>query len=91
MGNDNSSERSRRLNANVVTLYHQTSKENAQQIKDSGYVMLRGSSGLAGGGIYFALSKEQTDRKAKSKGVYITANVRLGRVREIYMIALSNI
>ena len=80
-------QRNNRLDANVKILYHQTSRENAQLILSRKNKMLRGSDGLASGGIYFAISKEQTDNKAQSKGVYITARVRLGQVKEIDMIA----
>ena len=83
--------RHKRLNSNVKVLYHQTSKENAAQIRRDKYRMKRGSSGLAGGGIYFAVSKDQTDRKAEHRGVYITARVRLGNVKEIEMIADKDI
>lgn len=67
----------------VLTLYHQTSPKNADAIRREGK-MLRGSSGLAGGGIYFAKSKEATAGKAHQFGVIITAKVKLGTVKTIY-------
>ena len=84
-------ERKWRLDTNVQILYHQTSRINAQLILNGGNKMFRGSDGLADGGIYFAISKEQTNDKAHSKGVYITARVRLGRVKEVDMIANESI
>ena len=45
--------------------------------------MKRGSDGFAGGGIYFADSKEATDRKAHSRGTYLQATVNLGRAKVI--------
>jgi hypothetical protein len=45
--------------------------------------MLRGSSGLAGGGIYFAESERETQGKAHSHGVMIVANVKLGRSKHV--------
>ena len=84
-------ERNWRLDTNVQILYHQTSRRNAQFILNGGNKMFRGSRGLADGGIYFAISKEQTNDKAQSKGVYITASVRLGRVKEVDMFANESI
>ena len=45
--------------------------------------MKRGQSGVVGGGIYFATSKEDTHRKAQQRGVVLTVDVRLGSVRTI--------
>lgn len=66
-----------------LTLYHQTSPENAAAIRRDGR-MLRGNSGLAGGGIYFATSKQATEGKAHRSGAIIAATVKLGNVKTIY-------
>lgn len=76
--------REQRLDSNVKTLYHQTSPQNAESIQKSN-TMLPGSGGLAGGGIYFATTAEDTDHKALSRGVVLTADVRLGRVKTLDM------
>ena len=74
--------RDQRLNTNIKTLYHQTDRPSANEILQS-QNMLRGSSGLAGGGIYFAISKEDTNRKAHKKGVFLKCRVKLGNVKKI--------
>ncbi|CAJ1386254.1 unnamed protein product [Effrenium voratum] len=63
-------------------LYHQTSPEAAREILRS-QKMRRGSGGLAGGGIYFADSKEATNKKAHKRGVILQASVRLGKVKAV--------
>ena len=45
--------------------------------------MRPGSTGLAGGGIYFATTKRDTYHKAHSKGMMLTCKVRLGAVKVI--------
>jgi hypothetical protein len=45
--------------------------------------MLRGKTGLASGGIYFATSPSDTHHKAHHKGVILSVKVRLGRVKTI--------
>lgn len=71
--------RQERLKSNHMYLYHQTSREAANEIirRDRFY---RGTGGAAGGGIYFATTKEATHAKAHSRGVILRAKVRLGRV-----------
>ena len=64
------------------TLYHQTDRDAAKSIIDS-QKMRRGSVGSVGGGIYFALSVEDTERKATQKGVVLQATVRLGRTKTL--------
>lgn len=76
------SERERRLASNVRTLFHQTAPQHAALIRQSSR-MLRGSDGLAGGGIYFATNEQDTEHKAHSKGVMLHCRVRLGRVKDI--------
>ena len=75
-------QREARLQGTAQTLYHQTSPENAKAILKSG-IMLPGSGGLAGGGIYFATTDTDTDHKALSHGVVLVADVRLGQVLTI--------
>ena len=60
-------------------LYHQTSPQIAQLILST-QQMKPGSQGLAGGGIYFATTKELTGHKALQKGVILEARVQLGRI-----------
>lgn len=67
---------------NTITLYHQTSPTFAASIMRSGRFE-RGSSGMAGGGIYFATSEAATYRKAHHRGAMISATVRLGRIKSI--------
>ena len=69
-------------NGRVMILYHQTHQEAAEKIRQSGR-MLRGSSGRAGGGIYFATTKAETAKKTHSKGCMIVASVCLGNVKTI--------
>ena len=75
-------ERESRLDGHVRTLYHQTDADAARSIKSSQSFRL-GKDGLAGAGIYFAVSKSDTDHKAHKKGVILSADVRLGRVKKI--------
>jgi hypothetical protein len=74
--------RETRLNSHIRTLYHQTDADSAYRILCCGQ-MYRGSSGIAGGGIYFALTKEATYTKAHRLGVVLSCRVRLGRVKTI--------
>lgn len=61
----------------VITLFHVTCPDKAKEIAQSGK-MIRGVKGMFGGGIYFALSTEIADHKAKNKGAVIEAGVLLG-------------
>ena len=45
--------------------------------------MVPGTSGFAGGGIYFATCRKDTDRKAQRKGAYLECRVCLGRAKRI--------
>lgn len=63
-------------------LYHQTSKENWEAIQKEGK-MLRGSRGLAGPGIYFAETSNDTDHKAQNRGIVFTVPVCLGKIKTI--------
>jgi len=63
----------------ILTLYHQTDPIAADVIQSSGR-MLRGRNGLAGGGIYFAVTPEETNGKAQRHGCIIACEVRLGKV-----------
>ena len=60
-------------------LYHQTSTQIAEKILNSNK-MIRGTSGLAGGGIYFATTPEHTDHKALQKGSILECEVALGNI-----------
>jgi large subunit ribosomal protein L40e len=62
-------------------LYHCTTKSNAASIRRSGFRC--GSSGMAGGGIYFAESIDDASRKAQSQGVVLECEVNLGRVKHV--------
>ena len=64
------------------TLYHQTSRNVAKKIINS-QRMIRGSNGIVGGGIYFAVSPADTDRKAHNNGVTLKCRVRLGKIKKI--------
>ena len=71
------------LQGQQTTLYHQTDLDSARAIALEGK-MVRGSSDCAAGsGIYFATSKTDSDHKAHRKGVYLTAEVCLGRAKTI--------
>ena len=74
--------REKHLNSNIKVLYHETSPEAATSIL-SGQRMLRGRSGIAGGGIYFTVSPELTGHKAHHRGVILECQVRVGRVKKI--------
>lgn len=68
-------------------LYHQTSKTTAQRIYVAGGKMVRGSGGVAGGGIYFAESARETEWKWEAKDpsepVVLECEVRVGTVKEV--------
>lgn len=66
----------------TTTLYHQTSPGAARKIIAS-QRFCPGAGGLAGGGIYFATSKNHTAHKAHQTGATLQATVRLGRVKQI--------
>jgi large subunit ribosomal protein L40e len=59
-------------------LYHSTSRANAEAIKRHGFCC--GSGGLAGGGIYFAVSAADAMRKARYSEVVLECEVDLGRM-----------
>jgi hypothetical protein len=68
--------------SNTMMLFHQTDRASANAIlKEQRFS--RGGAGLAGGGIYFAESASETDAKANSHGVVLSADVSLGRVKHI--------
>lgn len=66
----------------TVTLYHQTSPENAQKILSTG-IFKPGTTGYGGAGIYFAPEVGATCCKATKKGVILECQVEVGRIREI--------
>ena len=72
------------------TLYHQTDKTAAAKIIAS-QQMRRGDSNCSvGSGIYFAMSKEDTHRKARNHGVILAADVTLGRTKHLSNSARSS-
>lgn len=76
-------ERARKATASGGTLlFHQTDAATANIILTT-QQMKPGSSGLAGGGIYFATTKELTQYKAIRKGVILEATVRLGKIKTL--------
>lgn len=82
-GGGGKSRASRLASGTSLTLYHQTCKAAYAKIKKSGMHLMRGSTGLAGGGIYFATSMAATRGKAHHKGVMLTCMVKLGNVKTI--------
>lgn len=74
--------RDRRLDSNIKTLYHQTDPTAARAIVRS-QTFRPGTGGIAGAGMYFAISKADTHHKAHSKGVILSCDVRLGNVKPI--------
>lgn len=66
------------------TLYHATSKENAEKIRASG-TLFRGSGGAYGAGIYFCDRPEHCATKAKAPKPWqlITCKVRLGNMKTV--------
>ena len=73
-------DRESRLNRNIVGLVHQTGVDGARGIITSGR-MNRGQSGIAAGGIYFAVTADDTMHKAHYHGFLFTLRVRLGNVQ----------
>lgn len=72
--------REARLRASVLEpAFHQTSADGVKGIVSSGK-MTRGSSGIAGGGIYFARDAADTFHKAHATGFVLRARVKLGAV-----------
>lgn len=74
--------RRRTFASHTKVLYHLTN--SGQAIKQSGE-MRRGSSGLVGGGIYFADSAEVCKQKAHTTGWLITARVLVGKAKVVDM------
>jgi len=67
---------------NAVWLYHQTDPDAATAILAS-QRMLRGCSGLVGGGIYFAETAQESNAKCHHDGVVLLCHVRLGIQRSV--------
>ena len=65
-------------------LYHQTSPAIAKKIIDE-QKMIRGTKGLAGGGIYFADKPELTNKLTHHPGDIIKANVSLGKIMVVHI------
>ncbi|KAA6394943.1 MAG: hypothetical protein EZS28_009524 [Streblomastix strix] len=64
---------------NIITGFHQTTPQAAQQILANGFKP--GSGGIAGGGIYFALNQHDTFQKAHQHGTILKAKVNVGRAK----------
>ncbi len=64
-----------------VRLFHCTSESNAASIMRNGFHC--GSSGIVGGGIYFAMSAQDAIRQAHAKGTVLACDVELGRVHDV--------
>ena len=60
-------------------LYHETDRASADAILKT-QRMKPGTSGLAGGGIYFTTAPEHTGHKAHKTGVILEATVALGKI-----------
>ena len=69
-------------NQNRLVLIHQTDLACAEQIIRT-QTMRPGSAGLFGPGIYFANTIEAAKRKAHKKGVFLIAEVYLGKTKSI--------
>ena len=65
----------------TVKLYHQTDEDSYKKIVADR--MRPGKDGIAGGGVYFAETPEETAHKAHHKGVMLECKVVLGKVKEI--------
>ena len=74
--------RALRRASRVLILYHQTSFAAAAEILKT-QTMLRGRSGMAGGGIYFAVNPSDTEHKAHQHGVVLKAHVHVGHMKTI--------
>lgn len=74
--------RSARLDSNIRgPFFHQTAGSACQGIINDDK-MRRGKTGIAGGGIYFAVSSSDTMHKAHWHGYLLTVRVRLGNVEK---------
>ena len=74
--------RKRLRESETKSLYHQTDDESAQRILKT-KSFCPGRTGLAGGGIYFAVTPYDTHHKANKHGVILRAQVKLGRVLKL--------
>jgi hypothetical protein len=59
-------------------LYHQTTLQAAQSIKQQGFDINRSNIGLVGRGAYFATHPRSTNQKAQQKGALLRATVSVG-------------
>ncbi|KAA6369302.1 MAG: hypothetical protein EZS28_035172 [Streblomastix strix] len=64
---------------NIIVGFHQTNSNAAQLILKNGFKP--GNGGIAGGGIYFALNKDDTNQKAHHHGTILRADVDVGRAK----------
>jgi hypothetical protein len=70
--------RTERISRMFVRAFHCTSREAATAIVET-QTFRRGMGGLAGGGMYFADTVEDAQRKARQRGVTLEATVYLGQ------------
>lgn len=63
----------------LLILYHITDANSARAIEAS-QMMKPGSSGMLGGGIYFADTKEAAQKKAQRHGVVLKCLVKVGKI-----------
>lgn len=81
-------QRQKRLGKNQpVVGYHTTNTEAytkiEKDIKDGKYPMIGGPGGYFGGGIYFALTQDESTYKALYKGVGFECSLRMGEVLKV--------
>lgn len=67
----------------TVVCYHQLTRELADKVKAAGGKMIRGQQGVAGAGIYFAHTPQETEWKARKRGVVLRCEVKVGAVKEL--------
>ncbi|CAF0948570.1 unnamed protein product [Adineta ricciae] len=64
--------------------FHQTDPESAIQIAHSDFrISVKHECSMLGHGVYFARSREGTDRKANRQGAFICAEINMGRVLRV--------
>jgi hypothetical protein len=70
------------IRMNYFTLYHQTDESSARAIISS-QTMIPGTSGRAGGAIYFSSTPIETIGPARRRGVILQCEVLLGNIKDI--------
>ncbi|KAA6355986.1 MAG: hypothetical protein EZS28_048487 [Streblomastix strix] len=82
--NKNKLKNKRNKPVNIIIGYHQTSAQTARSIINTGFRV--GAGGIAGGGIHFAQTKEDTQWKAHQKGVNLQCDVDVGSCKIMYQL-----